>query len=138
MLENRSAARRVGVLDRIEPFADIAAVAIRALAPEARFVLRLSFADALKVGGVAGVMLDLPINTYNSAGQRLAARLGPDEWLLIAPEADAELVEAEVSKVLEGKHHALVDVSHRNTGLVVAGAGAAAAINAGCPVGPRR
>ena len=82
MLENRSAVRRTGVLDHAEPLAGSFGVAIGALPPEARFVLRLAFADAQRIGSVAGLMLDLPINQFRGEG-RMAARLGPDEWLLV-------------------------------------------------------
>ena len=133
MLENRSVARRVAVLDHAEPAAATVDVILQALLPEARFVLRLPFADAERIGTVAGVKLDLPINRF-AAGARVAARLGPDEWMLIAPEADAEVLHADVSNALSGLHHALVDISHRNVGMAVVGKRAADVINAGCPL----
>lgn len=55
--------------------------------------------------------------------------LGPDEWLIIAPEGSDIL--ARFAKV--SAFHSAVDVSHRNAALIVTGAGAADVLNAGCP-----
>ena len=63
-------------------------------------------------------------------GSRAALWLGPDEWLVIdAPDADLMSVMARVSAL-----HAATDVSHRNQAIVVAGPGAQATLNAGCPL----
>ena len=48
----------------------------------ARWSLRLPAPLAL-----AGFALDIPLNRAAKTGERLAARLGPDEWLLVAPAA---------------------------------------------------
>jgi sarcosine oxidase, subunit gamma len=134
MLENRTIARRLGSLDHIEPWPATPAVTIRALPPEARFVLRLGAADAARLGKVGGLDIMQPINRMSRTETRLAARLGPDEWLLIAPEAEAEVVQQDVAQALAGCPHALVDVSHRNAAIRVTGTAAAVVINAGCPL----
>lgn len=55
--------------------------------------------------------------------------LGPDEWLIIAPEG-SDLI-TKFTKVTA--FHSAVDVSHRNAALIVSGSGAADILNAGCP-----
>ena len=131
MLENSSLGRRIGVLGGLEPFTVAPAIEIRAAAPQARFTVRLAGADAT---GVAGIALDQPINRASLGHSRLVARLGPDEWLLIGAVADAAAFEAEIAAALAGRHHALVDVSHRNVGIDIAGMAAAKVLAAGCPL----
>lgn len=75
--------------------------------------------------------LDLPAKPKSSAssGSRHVLWLGPDEWLVIDDTgADLTALLASIDEF-----HSAVDVSHRNVGLVVSGAGAATTINAGCP-----
>jgi sarcosine oxidase, subunit gamma len=74
-------------------------------------------------------VLDVPINRASIAGGRLAARLGPDEWLLVAPAGDSPDFSA-----LEGRHHSLVDVSHRYAAFAVEGDRAPLILAAGCPL----
>jgi sarcosine oxidase, subunit gamma len=74
-------------------------------------------------------VLDVPINRASIKGERLAARLGPDEWLLVAPAGDSPDFSA-----LEGRHHSLVDVSHRYAAFAVEGENAPLVLAAGCPL----
>ncbi|HYI86813.1 MAG TPA: sarcosine oxidase subunit gamma family protein [Burkholderiales bacterium] len=78
---------------------------------------------------VDGFALDMPVNRASRNGQRLAARLGPDEWLLVAPAGEAPDFSA-----LEGRHHSLVDVSHRYATFAVEGDSAPLILAAGCPL----
>ena len=64
---------------------------------------------------------------------RAALWLGPDEWLLIA-EDEAEGLGEALEAALAGVAHALIDVSHRQCAIELAGPGAARLINAGCPL----
>ena len=66
-------------------------------------------------------------------GARAALWLGPDEWLLLAEEADAGLGAA-IEATLAGVPHALIDVSHRQCAIELSGPGAARLINAGVPL----
>jgi sarcosine oxidase, subunit gamma len=134
MLENRSAARRIGVLAPLEPLRYADRIAVRALPPDARFTLRLAQSDAASIDRLAGMSLAMPINRVSAAPPRLAARLGPDEWLLITAEADAEVLQAEAMRTLANRHHALIDIGHRNIGIEVSGLAASAVLNAGCPL----
>jgi sarcosine oxidase subunit gamma len=108
------------------------AVAIRLLAPRARFSLRLDPSRLSRAKGSAGFALDLPINRCQAVGGRTAMRLGPDEWLLCGPQSKAAQIAADVEAALAGLHHALVDVGHARIALSVSGPRAADAINSGC------
>ena len=68
------------------------------------------------------------------ADGRAALWLGPDEWLLLAPQSDGPALAAALERAMEGKPHSLVDVSHRQTGIEISGLDAAATLNAGCPL----
>lgn len=105
-------------------------IAIHPAEAEARFSLRLRGAAP----SAAGLILDRPINTVSGDATRWAARLGPDEWLIGAPETEADLLAAAIGADLAGRVYALVDVSHRNVGIAVSGARAPIALNAGCPL----
>lgn len=66
-------------------------------------------------------------------GERAALWLGPDEWLLLAPPEQAGLA-MRLSRALEGRPHSLVEVSHRQVGLLVHGPHAATLLASGCPL----
>ncbi len=102
---------------------------IAVLAPSHRLALRAPEKSLAALSKALGVKLPASPKTSAVKGSRSALWLGPDEWLVIDdgdrdPQADCAKV-----KVL----HSAVGVSHRNVGISVAGAGAAATINAGCP-----
>ena len=109
-------------------------VAIRTLPPESRFSLRLPMRAIADAGEVAGFRLALAINRRAQNGARWSARLGPNEWLIGGPKAGAAAIAGEIEEALAGQIHALVDVSHRNVAIEIAGAEAAAILNAGCPL----
>lgn len=107
----------------------MADVRITALDACARWSLRLPPVSAAEIGDLAGFRLDLPVNRGARAGERLSARLGPDEWFLCAPPEAAPRFDA-----LEGRHHSLVDVGHRYTAFTVEGTRAPVLLAAGCPL----
>lgn len=101
-------------------------------APGLRLILR--GAEAAEAAGSAfGAALPRRPNRASIAGDRAALWLGPDEWLLLAPEKDRAL-QAELGEALAATPHALVDVSHRQTAIRVAGAGVEALLNAFVPL----
>lgn len=131
MLEVRYRTARALPLGRAAiPEALAAGITIQPAEAEARFSLRVRASG----GTVAELPLDRPINSLAGDARRWIARLGPDEWLIGAPESEADLIASAVAADLAGRAHALVDVSHRNVGIDVGGARAAIALNAGCPL----
>jgi len=69
-----------------------------------------------------------------SRGGRAALWLGPDEWLLLGPEAEGAAIGARLGEALRELPHSLVDVSHRQGALQVSGAQAMTLLSAGCPL----
>jgi sarcosine oxidase, subunit gamma len=74
-----------------------------------------------KAGGIFGAR--------SKAGTRAALWLGPDEWLIIDEAGRDPLADCQAVRAL----HSAVGISHRNVGILVSGAAAAATINSGCP-----
>ena len=105
-----------------------ASFGLRALEPCGRWSFRAKSPPAR----LAGFALDLAINRFSRNGALVAARLGPDEFLLLAPE-DAP-VAADIAAAMGARFHALVDIGHRNAALELSGAAAAQVLNAGCPL----
>ncbi|MCC5778890.1 sarcosine oxidase subunit gamma [Nitratireductor sp. B36] len=75
--------------------------------------------------------LDLPQRPKASTAKdgRVALWLGPDEWLVI-DETEADLVGVCASVTA---FHSAVEVSHRNTAVLVSGPRCETVLNAGCP-----
>jgi sarcosine oxidase subunit gamma len=110
------------------------AVRISIVSPETRFKLRIQEEDLDRAPPLGGSRLAIPINSYVSDGARRTLRLGPNEWLLLAPESESDRVGREVGEALRGVFHSLVDISHRHAALAIAGPEAANVLNAGCPL----
>jgi sarcosine oxidase subunit gamma len=134
MLETRFSTGRVVPLGTVvKTISDPSGVEIRPVGAEARFSLRVRLSGEVGTE-VAGFDLSAPLNTVAANGDQWIARLGPDEWLVGCPESDSDLVQARIGEGLGGRAYALVDVSHRNVGIDIAGEHAAIALNAGCPL----
>jgi sarcosine oxidase, subunit gamma len=105
-----------------------AQVSVTPADPAFRLSLRARPDAVSALSKALGVALPMKPKTSTAKGSRTALWLGPDEWLVIdstkSPEADLPKV-----KVL----HSVVDVSHRNTAILVSGAAAEATLSAGCP-----
>ena len=102
--------------------------------PACRWVLRCAAAVPPELAPALGCPLPTTINTARDAGERAAMMLGPDEWLLLAPEADGAAVDAAIAAALSGSPHSLVDVSHRQLALVLEGSRVERVLNAGVPL----
>lgn len=107
---------------------------VRTLPPASRWTLR----GDTKVLNAATTALGLPVidRACRAAVQQATAALwlGPDERLLIAPaEAHAD-VAARLEAALGDEPHALVDVSHRQIALEIAGEHGAVLLNSGSPL----
>ena len=98
-----------------------------------RFILRGGEDLAGPVGAAFGVALPTRPLASVSEGPRAALWLGPDEWLLLA-EDEPEGLFQKLDAALAGVFHALIDVSHRQTAIDIAGPGAARLLAAGVPL----
>jgi sarcosine oxidase subunit gamma len=109
--------------------------AVWALPPAVRYVLRGG--PAVRSAAQAALGFAVPETACRAGGdgERGAALwLGPDEWLLIASVKWAAALPAMLNRALAPLPHSLVDVSHRQTALAVAGEHAAMLLAAGCPL----
>ena len=79
------------------------------------------------LGAAYGIVLPTAPCRFATAGARTALWLGPDEWLLLAPPGSLD-----ADMTIEGG--AVVDVSHRQIGLVLDGPGVTGVLAAGCPL----
>ena len=102
--------------------------------PAARFSFRGAPEAADACAHVFGCALPHDACRAAEEGARAALWLGPDEWLLLAPDGEAASLFAAIEGALGGTPHALVDISHRQVGFVAEGRQAAALLNAGCPL----
>lgn len=114
--------------------ADERSVRLEGIEGVSRFAVRGDPEAATKIGQAFGVAL--PMEPWRSAtdGSRAALWQGPDEWLLLTGEGDSEATTAQVAAAMGKTPYSWVDVSHRNTGLLLSGPHAADVLNAGCPL----
>lgn len=106
-----------------------ATVSIRPAAAARRVSMRVASEDVSAVSAGLGVALPTGPKQSAEAGARAALWLGPDEWLVIE-EGDRDPM-ADIER--SGAVCSAVDVSHRNTGIVVEGPAAVDVLSAGCP-----
>lgn len=106
-----------------------AVVALEPAKPMSRLSLRVRGEAGGSLSAALGLALPTRPKTSNSAGGRHALWLGPDEWLVI-DESGADLAAAAREADML---HSAVDISHRNTAVIVSGEGAEATLSAGCP-----
>lgn len=111
-----------------------AAAALEVLPPVARFSFRGREEAIGPAGAAFGVALPREACRFARNGERLAAWLGPDEWLLTAEGADPLSLFTELEGALAGRPHALVDISDRSLGIAVEGPEAAYVLAQGCPL----
>lgn len=104
------------------PFAAGVRVAVRPAPDLYRLALR---GDPAALGAAFGIALPTAPCRSAAAGGRTALWLGPDEWLLLSPDR------LDLADVPGG---AVVDVSHRQVGLLLDGPAAADVLAAGCPL----
>jgi sarcosine oxidase subunit gamma len=81
-----------------------------------------------------GIDIEQTVCRASQGGSRAALWLGPDEYLLLAPAAEAADLALALDGALQGEPHSLVEVSHRQTGLEIRGPRAADTLNSGCPL----
>jgi heterotetrameric sarcosine oxidase gamma subunit len=108
-----------------------AVVQLAALAPTRRVSVRAGAPAATAIGLALGVLLPTAPCRSIIARDRAALWLGPDEWLVLAPENAADL--AAIAAKAAGEHPvSVVEVSDRSQGLEIAGPRAAWCLNGFC------
>lgn len=131
MADNRTAQASAPLDGRA---AGSARVQIMPAEPASRLALRAREGAVAPLSKALGVKLpQQPKTSARSSAARTSGRtalwLGPDEWLVLDT-AGADLM-APCRKVK--KLHSAVDVSHRNTAIIVSGDAAQSVLSAGCP-----
>ena len=119
---------------RVAPIGAGALVAIGLAAPASRFSFRGPPEAAVACGTAFGCPLPQNVCRAAEQGDKAALWLGPDEWLLVAPEAETATLFQAIETALGAVPHALVDISHRQVGFEIAGGAAAVVLNSGCPL----
>lgn len=109
-----------------------AGVVVTRAKPVARLLLQCDPDSGSAMLAAAG--LDAPPAALRSRERDgwSALALAPGEWWLIGPSGEADAMVARIAKAEVA--HSLVDISDRNLSLRVEGPGAAALLNAGCPL----
>jgi sarcosine oxidase, subunit gamma len=105
-----------------------AQVSLTPAEPAFRLSLRARPDAVSALSKALGVSLPVKLKSSKTKGARTALWLGPDEWLIL-DSAKNPMDDAAKAKVLNSS----VDVSHRNTAIIVSGAAAEATLSAGCP-----
>lgn len=108
----------------------MADVVIADLPPLARFIVRGDALAASAIGTGFGVALPRQACRAAGRGERSALWLGPDEWLLLALEADGPALAATLGAALGGTPASIVEVSDRQVAISVSGPRAAEVLNA--------
>lgn len=121
-------------LERAAPLALHQAVAVAPLGPRTRLSYRGPESTLPILGAAFGVTPLTEACRAANEGERAALWLGPDEWLLLAPDGEAAGLGSTLEATLAGVPHSLVDISHRQVAFTVTGAPAAAVLSVGCPL----
>ena len=105
-------------------------IMLEAASPAARIALRASAKIAQKLTKPLGLKLPLKPAGTTTSKSCSALWLGPDEWLIIDSDpANASKLISELAAF----NCSAVDVSHRNTAIIVSGTAVESVLNAGCP-----
>lgn len=99
-----------------------------------RFNLRIAQSDLANASKAFGLEIPSKIGEMNSKEQTLALCVGPDEWILMAPESVQQTLQAGFAKIDKAIIYSLVDVGHRTVGIDITGTAATQILNSGCPL----
>ncbi len=105
-------------------------VLLKPVAAHTRLILRAGADQIELVSGILGIMLPTLPKTSTTNGPRTVMWLGPDEWLVL------EKLKSSLNKLpkkLADTQCSVVDVSHRNTAILLSGKDATDVLNTGCP-----
>src|ERR1700686_1614595 len=98
-----------------------ASTVLRMSPPATRHVLRGAPGGLPAAGEALGLSLSMPACRASVHGSRAALWLGPDERLLLGEDASAAETERQLGQALGDQPYSLVDVSHRQLALAIAG-----------------
>ena len=104
-------------------------VSVRPAPDASRLSLRARADAVAALSKALGIALPVKPKTSVTKGTRTAFWLGPDEWLIVEEPGKDMVAECTKSKVL----HSAVDISQRNTAVIVSGKNAEGTLSAGCP-----
>ena len=110
---------------------DIGAVSVKILEERTRYVLRIG-GEVQARSGAKECPLDMPINSCRQVRGVIVARLGPDEWFLAGRPVEVVTLVENIGISLSDSFHCLVEISHRNAGIVISGSRALDLLNGGC------
>lgn len=99
--------------------------------------LRGNRADTAFVAGVrSAIGCDLPTlsNAWSGDSQCAALWLGPDEWLILAPQGNNDKLCSGLRAKLAGIHHSVVDLSANRAIIEISGSDARTVLAKGCPL----
>ena len=112
-------------------------VSIREIPFVSQVNLRGNAADpafATAVRAATGCHLPPGANTWSGDLNCAALWLGPDEWLVVAPDGKNDDLCSSLHQGLAGMHHSVVDLSANRTIFEIAGADARTVLAKGCPL----
>lgn len=112
----------------------VAEVEIARCPPVARLNLRIAAADLAAASKIYGLNLPDKIGQGARKGDRAAWCLGPDEWLLHAPEGEQAAIVAAFAKLRAATPHSLTVISDRELTFAVTGRRAEELLSVGCPL----
>ena len=110
---------------------------IRAVSFASQVNVRGDSADAAfcgKLHAMLGCEFPTAPNTWNSGNDCSAIWLGPDEWLVVAPDGRSEQLCSALRSALGGLHHSVTDVSANRTLIEISGEDARLVLAKGCPL----
>lgn len=110
------------------------AVSLAVLPPVARFNLRIAPEDLAVASKAFGVKLPTKIGQGAQKDNREAYCIGPDEWLLLAAEADQSAIVSAFDTARAQTAHSLTVLSDREITIGISGPAAADLLSVACPL----
>jgi len=91
-------------------------------------------AHGAKVASVLDCELPVAANTWSAGKDTSVLWLGPDEWLIVAPDSRNDALSTGLDISLGGVHHSVTDLSANRTIIEIAGSDARVVLAKGCPI----
>ncbi|WP_415234139.1 sarcosine oxidase subunit gamma [Pseudorhodobacter sp.] len=116
------------------PVKSFDAVSVAVMPPVARLNLRIAPANLGAASKAFGLPLPGKIGQGAAKGDRAAWCLGPDEWLLHAPEAEQAVIVAAFTTARAKTPHSLTVISDREVTIAITGPRAQEFLSVACPL----